>query len=65
LQPGDRVVAVLRIVKELGRQINYGSAREVSDQFLKQDAREALRVTWLASSYLELPVASAAVAPPR
>jgi uncharacterized protein len=57
LQPGDRLVAVLRVIKDLGRQINYGGASDVSDQSLAQDAREPLRVTWLASSYLELPIA--------
>jgi hypothetical protein len=57
LQPGDRVVAVLRVIKELGRQIDYGSARDVSDQSIAQDAGEPLRVTWRASSYLDLPVA--------
>jgi len=57
LQPGDRVVAVLRVIKELGRQIDYGSARDVSDQSLAQDAGEPLLVTWRASSYLDLPIA--------
>ncbi|HET7787492.1 MAG TPA: CocE/NonD family hydrolase [Myxococcales bacterium] len=64
LQPGDRVVAVLRVLKELGRQINYGSAREVSDQSLAEDAGEPLRVRWLASSYLDLPIALPAPANP-
>jgi hypothetical protein len=56
LQPGDRVVAVLRVIKDLGRQINYGGSRDVSDQSLAQDAGEPLRVTWLASTYLDLPI---------
>ena len=64
LQPGDRVVAVLRVLKELGRQINNGSAREVSDQSLAQDAGEPLRVRWLASSYLDLPIARSTASPP-
>lgn len=58
LKPGDRVVAVLRVLKDLGRQINYGSARDVSDQSLAQDAGDPLRVTWLASSHLDLPIAN-------
>lgn len=45
------------MIKELGRQIDYGSARDVSDQSLAQDAGEPLRVTWRASSYLDLPIA--------
>jgi len=63
LQPGDRVVAVLRVIKELGRQINYGSARDVSLQSLAQDAGEPLRVRWLRSSYLDLPIVLAPARP--
>ena len=57
LQPGDRVVAVLRVLKEQGREINYGSAREVSRQSLARDAGKPMRVTWLATSHVDLPVA--------
>lgn len=57
LQPGDRVVAVVRVVKDLGRQINYGSARDVSDQSLAKDAATPLRVTFRATSHLDLPIA--------
>jgi hypothetical protein len=56
LQPGDRVVAVVRVIKDLGRQINYGSAREVSDQSLAKDAGTPLRVTFRSTSHVDLPI---------
>jgi predicted acyl esterase len=57
LQPGDRVVAVLRVLKDLGRQLNLGGARDVSDQGAAQDAGEPLRVTWRSGTHIDLPVA--------
>jgi hypothetical protein len=55
LQPGSRVVAVLRIIKSPGRQINYGSGKDVSDETIR-DAKAPLEINWYGSSYLELPV---------
>jgi len=52
---GSRLVAVLSILKEPEREINYGSGREVIDESIA-DARIPLRMTWFASSYLDLPV---------
>jgi uncharacterized protein len=52
---GSRLVAVLSILKEPEREINYGSGREVIDESIA-DAKIPLRMTWFASSYLDLPV---------
>jgi predicted acyl esterase len=55
LQAGSRLVAVLSIIKESGRQINYGSGKEVSDESIA-DATTPLQISWFGSSYLDLPV---------
>lgn len=55
MQTGSRVVAVLRIIKASGRQINYGTGKDVSGETI-QDAKEPLEVKWYNDSYLELPV---------
>lgn len=55
MQTGSRVVAVLRIIKASGRQINYGTGKDVSSETI-QDAKEPLEVKWYNDSYLELPV---------
>ena len=52
---GSRLIAVLNIVRESGREINYGSGRDVIDESIA-DAKEPLQITWFSSSYLELPV---------
>jgi uncharacterized protein len=52
---GSRLVAVLSILKESEREINYGTGREVIGESIV-DARMPLRMTWFASSYLDLPV---------
>ena len=54
-QPGSRLVAVLRIVKSPGAQINYGTGRDVSDETIA-DAKEPLEIRWLGGSFLEVPV---------
>jgi predicted acyl esterase len=56
LQAGSRVVLVLSVIKEPGRQINYGTGKEVSDEAL-QDARIPLEIKWSGNSYVELPIA--------
>ena len=53
--PGSRLVALLRIVKSPGAQINYGTGKDVSDETIA-DAREPLEIRWLGSSFLEVPV---------
>jgi hypothetical protein len=55
LQPGSRVVAVLRVIKETGRQINYGTGKDVSDETI-QDAGVPLQIEWYADSYINFPV---------
>jgi hypothetical protein len=55
LKEGSRIVAVLSILKEPGRQINYGTGREVIDESIA-DAKVPLQITWFASSYVDLPV---------
>jgi putative CocE/NonD family hydrolase len=52
---GSRLVAVLSILKEPEREINYGTGREVIDESIV-DAKIPLRMTWFASSYLDLPI---------
>jgi putative CocE/NonD family hydrolase len=59
-EQGSRVVAVLRVLKESGRQINYGSGEEVIDETI-QDAGTPLEIKWYGNSYLDLPVGG----PPR
>jgi hypothetical protein len=52
---GSRLVAVLSILKEPEREINYGTGHEVIDESIA-DAKMPLRMAWFASSYLDLPV---------
>lgn len=52
---GSRLVAVLSILKEPGREINYGTGREVIDESIA-DARTPLQITWCISSFVDLPV---------
>jgi putative CocE/NonD family hydrolase len=54
-EPGSRVVAVLRVLKESGRELNYGSGKEVVDETI-QDAGTPLEIKWYGTSYLDLPV---------
>ncbi len=56
LQPGSRIVAVLRVIKESGRQINYGTGGDVSGETIA-DAKPPLSIRWFDDSYLDLPVA--------
>lgn len=52
---GSRIVVVLNVIKELGRQINYGTGRDVSDETLA-DAGEPLRIELLDGSVVDVPV---------
>jgi predicted acyl esterase len=56
LHAGSRIVLVLSIIKEPGRQLNYGTGKGVSDETL-QDAKLPLEIEWSSASYIELPVA--------
>ena len=55
LGQGSRVVAVLRVIKEPGRQINYGTGQDVSRETIN-DAGRPLEIKWYADSYLDLPI---------
>lgn len=55
LQTGSRIVAVISVIKESGRQINYGSGKDVSAESIA-DAGEPLHIQWLPGSFVELPL---------
>jgi uncharacterized protein len=55
LKAGSRLVAVLSIIKEPGREINYGTGKEVVDESIA-DAKTPLQISWFGGSYLDLPV---------
>jgi uncharacterized protein len=52
--PGSRLVIVLSVIKEQGRQINYGTGKDVSDE-TSSDAREPLTIEWLGGSFVDMP----------
>jgi putative CocE/NonD family hydrolase len=54
-EPGSRLVAVLRIIKAPGAQINYGTGKDVSDETIA-DAKEPLKIRWSGTSFLDVPV---------
>ncbi len=55
IQPGSRLVVVLSVIKEPGRQINYGTGKDVSDETIA-DAKEPLQIRWFTGSYVALPI---------
>lgn len=55
LKAGSRLVVVISIVKEPGREINYGTGNEVTAESIA-DAKEPVRITWYAGSYLDVPI---------
>jgi putative CocE/NonD family hydrolase len=55
LQPGSRLVAVLRILKSPGAQINYGTDKDVSDETIAE-AGAPLTIRWYGESFLDVPV---------
>lgn len=54
MEKGSRLVAVLRILKSPGAQINYGTGKDVSNETM-DDAGEPLSIKWLATSFIEVP----------
>jgi hypothetical protein len=54
--PGSRIIAVLNVIKETGRQINYGTGKDVSDETIA-DAGQPLAIQWFDDSYIDLPAA--------
>jgi hypothetical protein len=55
LPAGSRLVAVLCIVKEPGREINYGTGKAVVDEWIA-DAKTPLKISCFGGSYLDFPV---------
>jgi hypothetical protein len=55
LQPGSRLVMILGINKRPDREINYGTADDVSEESIA-DADVPLKVEWHSDSYIEIPV---------
>jgi len=54
-EPGSRLVVVLSVIKEQGRQINYGTGKDISDE-TEADAGKPLTIEWLEGSYIDMPV---------
>ena len=52
---GSRIVAVVSVIKEPGREINYGSGKPVIDETIA-DAGAPLEVKWFNDSFIDLPV---------
>ena len=48
-------VAVVSILKEPGREINYGTGKVIADESIA-DAKMPLRITWFADSYIDIPL---------
>ncbi|WP_172461941.1 CocE/NonD family hydrolase [Dyella jiangningensis] len=55
LAPGSRLVIVLGVIKESGRQINVGSGKDVSDETVA-DAGAPLSIRWLTTSFIAVPL---------
>lgn len=55
LEPGSRIVVVLRVNKQADMQINYGSGGDVAAETVA-DAGAPMRIEWLGGSYVEIPV---------
>jgi len=54
---GSRIVAVVHVIKESGRQINYGTGMDVNDETIA-DAGKPLTIRFSNNSWIELPFAS-------
>jgi uncharacterized protein len=57
---GSRIVAVIAIIKNPATQINYGTGRDVSNESIA-DAKESLRIRWLPSTRVDVPIATPGV----
>ena len=55
LEPGSRIVVVLRVNKQADMQINYGTGGDVAAETVA-DAGAPMRIEWLGGSYVEIPV---------
>jgi len=56
LAAGSRIIAVVSVIKDPGREINYGSGKPVIDETIA-DAGAPLEIKWFSDSFLDLPVA--------
>jgi uncharacterized protein len=54
-EPGSRLVTVITVVKEPGRQINFGTGKDVSDETVA-DGKEPLRIQLFDDSFIDVPV---------
>jgi uncharacterized protein len=50
----SRLVMVLSIIKEPGREINYGTGGTVSEETIA-DAKVPLKITWFSASHIDVP----------
>jgi putative CocE/NonD family hydrolase len=55
LEKGSRLVILLKVVKEIGRQINYGTGKDVSDETIA-DANPPLEIIWFTKTFIDIPV---------
>lgn len=55
LDRGTRIIVLINIVKDPGYPINFGTGKNVSDETVT-DGRVPLRIRWLRSSVVELPI---------
>jgi hypothetical protein len=55
LAEGSRLVVVLKVIKESGRQINYGTGKDVSEETI-EDAKPPLEIRGFTDSYIDIPI---------
>jgi hypothetical protein len=55
MSAGSRLVVLLHVIKEPGRQINYRTGKDVSDETIA-DAGAPLQIKWYGDSYIDFPV---------
>ncbi|MCC7248168.1 MAG: CocE/NonD family hydrolase [Lysobacter sp.] len=55
LEPGSRLVVVVRMNKQSDMQINYGTGGDVAAETVA-DAGKPLRIEWLIGSYIDIPI---------
>lgn len=55
LEPGSRLVVVLRVNKQSDMQINYGGGGDVAEETVA-DAGEPMRIEWRSGSHIDIPV---------
>jgi uncharacterized protein len=55
IKEGSRLIVVMGVNKTTGRQINYGTGKDVSDETI-EDGRIPLLVKWSNKSYITVPI---------